>query len=185
MGLNIAESLLPGVSSLDELLFVVCLIVVVTLDVNTKHCVGQKPINKRETRRCGMDIGPVVTLNAVHELRNLSSIPRRRRALLEKIAKATTCIHHRTQAPRIAEKWLAEAKALEETILMILSKQPKREYIDEECKQADDNKCKYAADESKYAADKLKYTADKYEYDEDEDEECEYTDDDDEYWAIA
>ncbi|KAI7481707.1 hypothetical protein D0860_05170 [Hortaea werneckii] len=185
MEMNVAEYLLPGVSSLDQLLFVVCLIVVVTLDVITKHCVGQKPINKRETRRCGMDIGPVVTLTAVHELRNLSSIPRRRRALLEKIAKATTCIHHRTQAPRIAEKWLAEAKALEETILMILSKQPKREYIDEECKHADDKKCKYAAD-------KLKCTADEYEYDDDEDDdECEYTDGDDDddddaaYWAIA
>lgn len=74
MGLKIAESLLPGVSSEDELLFVICLIVVVTLDVITKHCVGQKPINKRETRRCRMDVDPVVTLTAVSELRK--SVPR-------------------------------------------------------------------------------------------------------------
>ncbi|KAI7347384.1 hypothetical protein KC320_g7292 [Hortaea werneckii] len=175
MGLKIAESLLPGVSSEDELLFVICLIVVVTLDVITKHCVGQKPINKRETRRCRMDVDPVVTLTAVSELRNLSSIPRRQGALLEKIVKDTACTHHRTQAPRIAEKWLAAAGALEETILMILSKQPKREYIDEECKYADGNKCKYAENECKYATDGCPYVADEYTHDPE----------DANYWAIV
>lgn len=71
--MNIAQSLLPGVSSEDELLFVICLIVVVALDVIMKHCVGQVKDGKK-TRRCGKDIGPVVTLTAISELRK--SVPR-------------------------------------------------------------------------------------------------------------
>ncbi|RMY88247.1 hypothetical protein D0862_10488 [Hortaea werneckii] len=149
--MDIAESLLPGVSSEDQLLFVICLIVVVTLDVIIKHCVGQVKVGKKKTRRCGKDIDPVVTLTAVSELKNLSSNERRQRALLEKIAEDTVCTRedwkypHRTQVPKIVEKWLTEAKALEETILMVLSKQAKREYTDDECKYAA-HQCKYTDD---------------------------------------
>ncbi|KAI7507333.1 hypothetical protein KC347_g6962 [Hortaea werneckii] len=143
MAMNFAEYLLPAVASEDQLLFVICLIVVATLDICTKHCVAQLLKHKKQ-RRCGNDIDPVVTLTAISELKDLSCNPRRQRALLEKIAKDTTCTHdewkcpHCKQAPQIAEKWLAQAKALEEIILKILSKQPKREYAADECKYTED-----------------------------------------------
>ncbi|RMY64582.1 hypothetical protein D0863_09707 [Hortaea werneckii] len=180
MEMNIAEYLLPGVSSEDQLLFVICLIVVATLDICTKHCVG-RILKSKKKRRCGKDIDPVDTLTAISELRNLSSNKRRQRALLEKIAEDTTCTHeewkcpHHKQAPRIAEKWLGQAKELEEIILMIVSKQPKREYPDKECKHANDNKCKYAENECKYATDGCPYVADEYTHDPE----------DANYWAIV
>ncbi|KAI7086428.1 hypothetical protein KC356_g5021 [Hortaea werneckii] len=143
MAMNFAEYLLPAVASEDQLLFVICLIVVATLDICTKHCVARTTKNKKK-RRCGMDIDPIVTLTAISELKNLSSNTRRQRAHLEMIAADTTCTHeewkrpHRTQASEIAEKWLAEAKALEEIILKIVSKQSKREYAADECKYTED-----------------------------------------------
>lgn len=73
MEMNIAEYLLPGVSSEDQLLFVICLIVVATLDICTKHCVG-RILKSKKKRRCGKDIDPVDTLTAISELRK--SVPR-------------------------------------------------------------------------------------------------------------
>lgn len=68
MAMNFAEYLLPGVSSEYQLLFVICLIVVATLDICTKHCVARLLKNKKQ-RRCGKDIDPVVTLTAISELK--------------------------------------------------------------------------------------------------------------------